>query len=141
TGVKYTEPVASDHCKDPPINSRWMALTVWIVLGALVLTHHMTSFCFDGLLLSWAVTDVVMQRTPLLRSKLVRTAVLGLVLGVVNSGNPGNPVVTYLSGFFRTALSELGHVLEGTGKTRQLFVSYGGYPLPMWERMLVASSI
>ena len=82
------------------------------------------------------------MRTPDYRlAKLVQTALLELVLAVVNIGHPGNPVMKYLSESFGTALSELGHVLGGTGKTRQLFVSYGGHPAPMWERMLVTSSI
>jgi len=83
----------------------------------------------------------VMHRTSLLRSKLARTAVLELVLCVVNVEHPGNPVVLYLSEAFTTAFNELERILEGTGRAKPLFFSYGGEPLPIWGRVLVASSI
>ena len=120
---------------------RWMTLTAWIVLGAVVFTHHVTDFFLDGLLILWTLAYASLRLTPLHRSNLAKTALVGVLLSVVSVVNVGNPVVQYLSSFIGIAVNELGHVLTGASSAHPLFVSYTGQPTPLWERLLTASSV
>jgi hypothetical protein len=122
-------------------NLRWITLSAWIVLGAVTMTHHVTSFFLDGLLLCWTVVYGFLRLTPLWRSNLTKTALLGVVLSISCIAEIGNPVVGYISSFLGRALDELGHVLTGTGSARQLFVSYTGQVTPLWERVLPISAV
>ncbi|MDQ2715667.1 MAG: hypothetical protein M3Z08_12225 [Chloroflexota bacterium] len=124
------------------LNSRllWMTLAAWIIVGAVVLTHHVTDFFFDGLLIAWLVMYACVRLTPLRRTPLAWTALFALCASIISSAWVGNPVVTYLSSFFGEALNELGQVLTGTGPARQLFVTYSGQPTPLWERIVTISS-
>ena|GEM_PF-849084 len=147
-GIKHTEPVASsalfsmERHEGLTNNGRWITLAVWIALGAMSLTHHVTSFFFDGLLLCWAMIDAVMHRTPLLRSMLTKTAAIALILSIANILHPGNPIIDYLFlSDIRDGLNQLGHVLAGTAGPRQLFDYGGSQPIPIWERMVIASSL
>lgn len=120
---------------------RWIILAAWAVLGAVVVTHHATDFFFDGLLILWAVICVFQRPAALLRSNVVRTALLGIVASLAWISLPGNPVVGYLSPYFTGALNELGHVLTGASSARPLFVSYSGPSTPLWERALALFSV
>ncbi len=120
---------------------RWITLTAWIVLVAIVFTHHVTDFFFDALLVIWTVIYVCKRLTPLYRSTLVLTAVIGVVISVACVLQVGNPVVGYLSSFMSITLSELGHILSGTGSAKQLFVNYSGPSTPVWERIITIASV
>ncbi|MEO6889455.1 MAG: hypothetical protein ABI456_09215 [Ktedonobacteraceae bacterium] len=119
---------------------RWMTLATWIIVSAVVLTHHVTDFFFDGLLIAWLVMCACMRPTPLRRTRLAWTALFALGASMISSVWIGNPVVAYLSAFFGEALQELGQVLTNTGPARQLFVTYSGPPTPLWERIITISS-
>jgi len=120
---------------------RWITLTACIPLAAVVVTHHLTSFVFDGLLLLWAVIYAFQRPGRLHRSGLATTALFGIILSLAWIGVQGNPVVDYLSSYFGGALNELGKILTGTSTARQLFVDYSGQTTPLWERLTAASSV
>ncbi len=120
---------------------RWITLTAWLVLVAVVLTHHVTDFFFDALLILWTIVYAWKRLTPFYRSKLVLTAGIGVALALASVLQIGNPVVSYLSSFMSVALDELGHILTGTGSAKQLFVNYSGPPTPIWERLITISSV
>ncbi|MBA2678726.1 MAG: hypothetical protein H0U76_10090 [Ktedonobacteraceae bacterium] len=130
----------SRHEKRTRENQR-MAVAAWIVLAALVITHHMTDFVLDGLFILWAVIYSWQRRTLVLSSNLIRTALLALVLSLITVTLIGQPVVQYLTSYFSSALSNLSDIVTGTQNIRPLFVSYGGQPAPLWERLLSAGSV
>ena len=115
---------------------RWITLTAWLVLTAVVFTHHVTFLFFDALLILWTIIYVCKRLTPLYRSILAITTVLAIGLSVVSVLQGNNPVVGYLSSFMNIALGELGHILSGTGSAKHLFVNYSGPATPLWERLL-----
>lgn len=119
----------------------WMTFTACIVLGAVVLTHHVTDFFLDGLLIIWALIYGFLRLTPFYRAILTRIALLGVVLSVASAARVGNPVVPYIFSFLGVAVNELGHVLFGASSAHPLFVSYTGQQTPLWERILTASSV
>jgi len=120
---------------------RWITLTAWLVLVAIVFTHHVTDFFFDALLIVWTVIYICKRLTPLYRSTLALTTVLALAISVASVLQVNNPVVSYLTSFMSIALSELGHIISGTGSAKQLFVNYSGPPTPLWERLLTIASM
>lgn len=119
----------------------WITLTVWITLGAIVVTHHMTNFIFDGLLLLWTLMYVLRRPAALIRLNLAQTALLGVFLSIVWMNLPGNPVVQYLSESFAEAFSEIQQILTGTSGVRHLFVDYAGQTIPIWQRLVELSAV
>jgi serine/threonine protein kinase len=147
-GVKHAKPVASsalisiERLADQANSSRWLTLAVWIALAAMSLTHHVTSFFFDLLLLCWAIIDAVMHRTSLLRSMLAKIAAFALIISITNILHPGNPIISYLFlSDIKQGLNQLGQVLAGTAGPRRLFDYGGTQPIPIWDRMLIASAL
>ncbi|HEX3643473.1 MAG TPA: hypothetical protein VHV10_19475, partial [Ktedonobacteraceae bacterium] len=82
----------------------WITLTAWIALVALALTHHMTDFFLDGVLILWAVIYRFLHLTPIHQLNLARTALLGVLISVAWIGFNGNPVVHYISSTFGDTL-------------------------------------
>lgn len=121
--------------------SRWMMLVAWIILGAIVVTHHMTDYILDGFFILWTLMSIARQPARLLRSDLAKTALFGIIISVAWANLPGNPVVSYLSSYFAGAVDNLKQVLNGASTARSLFATYAGQPTPPWERIMAASSV
>ncbi len=119
----------------------WIMSSTWLTLGAITVTHHMTDFVLDGLLLLWAVTDGLQQRTRLRQSSIVWIALFGVFIAVAWIGLKGNPVVEYLSSYFKTAFDELSQIVTGTSHARKLFTTYSGQAAPFWERVVAIFSV
>src|ERR1700730_9061245 len=107
-----------------------ITLIACINLGAIAVTHHITDYIFDGFLLLWAILYTLQhlfQRYPregrLRQSPLLWSALFGVIISLVWMSLPGNPVVNYLSSAFELVLNQLGHLLNGTGGGRKLFVT------------------
>lgn len=125
-----------------PSDPRWITVIGWITLVALTLTHHMTDFFLDGVLLLWAVLDLFLRRTPIYRSSIFRIALLGIALSLVWINFKGNPVVHYIAGPLVDSLQEFGGMLTNLGNSRSLFTTYGGsQPSLWWERLMIILSI
>ena len=122
------------------INRRWLTLLAWITLVAVVITHHMTDFIFDAFLILWALMYVSLRTAPIRQSNLVQTALFGVVLSVAYVVLIAHPVVEYISSFLTGAFNELGQILIGSSRARQLFVDYGGDPTPLWQRAVSLSA-
>ncbi len=117
-----------------------MLVTTLIVLATIVVTHHVTNFFLDGLLVLWASTYAFLRPLPFYRSYLARVALLGVILSCAMFLESGNPVINYISSFLLLAFQELGHIITGTGGAKQLFQSYTGQPTALWERILTVVS-
>ena len=121
---------------------RWMIYTAWIALAAIAITHHMTSYVFDGLLVLWAIVSLWRPSTRKTRIDLVAIAISGVFLSIVYSLLlPGNPVLAYLSEYFGKAFTEIGQIIAGTSSTRPLFVSSAIVGPPIWDKLLMAASV
>ncbi len=121
--------------------SRWMMLVAWIILGAVVVTPHMTDYVLDGFFILWTLMSIVQHPARLLQSDLAKTALFGIIISVAWVNLPGNPVVSYLSSYFASAFDNLKQVLNGASSARPLFANYAGQPTPLWERIMAASSV
>src|SRR6266516_5498862 len=123
-------------------DNRWVLFTAWIVLVAVTLTHHMTDYVFDGLLIFWTMISLLQPSASTMRRNLAATALFGVLLSITNAFLlKGNPVWGYLSSYFDTAFNELGHIIAGTSTARPLFTSHGVAPAPPWDRLLMMASV
>ncbi|GAC1398991.1 MAG: hypothetical protein NVSMB49_08190 [Ktedonobacteraceae bacterium] len=132
--------IVADHNKLTH-HRRWTTLAAFITLSAVVVTHHMTDYILDGLLILWVLIDRIQLPAHLRQSNLTKIALFGIVTSLVWITLKGNPVVEYLSSYFGTALDELGHILTGSDSARQLFASSGSQPTPLWERFVALASV
>src|SRR6266516_7355124 len=78
-------------------NRRWITFAAWLILGTVVVTHHVTDFFVDGLFILWVAIYLFRRPATLPRSSLACTALLAIVLSLAWINLPGNPVVAYLS--------------------------------------------
>ena len=123
-------------------DNRWVLFTAWIVLVAVTLTHHMTDYVFDGLLILWTIVSLFRISTPTMRRNLATIALFGVLLSVAYASLvKGNPVSGYLSSYFDSTFIQLGHILAGTSEARPLFASQGSAPAPPWDRLLMMASV
>ncbi len=140
-------------------NRLWITLLACLLLVAVVITHHVTSYIFDGFLLLWTAIYALQLLARRRQSKRLAQAgkpmrlqvsfllPLGLValFGVLTSiawmNLSGNPVVDYFSSAFINDFNQLVQLLSGASGGRQLFVTYSGQVTPLWERLLTLSSV
>ncbi len=120
---------------------RWITITGWIALLAVTFTHHVTDIFFVGILVLWTAVYGFLRLTPLYKSMLARTALLGIILLFTWVEFQGNPVVGYITSFLASSLKELEQIVIGSGGARTLFVSYTGHPTPAWERIVMIFSV
>ena len=120
---------------------RWTMITAWAVLGAVILTHHVTSFILVGLLILWTVVYAFLQPASVLRSGVAKTALVGICLTAVNVALVSKVLIPYLFSFGSDILSQFGQMLVHSNGTRHLFVDYGGQPTLFWERLMSLSSV
>ncbi len=123
-------------------NFRWLLFTGWLVLLAVTITHHMTDYVFDGLLLLWSVISLFQISSRNIRKVLVPLAFCGIVLSIAYAKfSTGNPAVGYLSSYYSSAFNEMAHIITGTSVARPLFVSSSGLGAPIWDRLLMLGSV
>ncbi len=122
-------------------NYRRISFTGLIILGAITVTHHMTDFILDSLLILWTIIYGFQSPKRVFQSNLAKIALLGILASVVWINFGGNPVVHYLSSYYSNSLEELGQILTGSGHARQLFVAYAGQSPPIWERLTAIASV
>ncbi len=121
---------------------RWMLIAAWLALASLTITHHMTDYVFVGFLVLWTIVSLCQRSGRRLRGALAAFALSGLLLSIAYALlMPGNPVLHYLSSYFSTAFSELGHIVTGSNTARQLFTTQGASPSPPWDRLLMLGSV
>ena len=121
---------------------RWALFIACFVLLAITITHHMTDYVFDGLLILWAVTSLFQASSRNMRRTLVTIALFGVLLSLAYAFLlQGNPVWQYLSSYFGAALNELGHIIAGTSTARPLFINPQGGQTPLWDRLMMAASV
>lgn len=119
----------------------WMLYTSWAVLLALTLTHHMTNYVTDGLLLLWSIMSIFLNSPRSVRIHLCITAILAIILSFSYTFFKGNPVWSYLTGYFNGAFTELGAIISGTSVPRPLFTTSAGPSAPIWDRLFMTASV
>src|SRR6266566_2363049 len=121
---------------------RWAIFIACFVLLSVTITHHMTDYVFDGLLILWAVTSLFQVASRNMQRNLATIALFGVLLSVAYAFLlKGNPAWGYLSDYFGSAFNELGHIITGTSTPRPLFVAPSGQSSAIWDRLLMMASV
>ena len=114
-----------------------------LMLAALGVTHHLTSYAVVGFLALWAVVAACRPGARRLTMLGVLLAVASMSLAVLLLGllavRAG--VVAYVAPHLTQSLGDVVGALTGHGPAVRLFQSYGGPPTPAWETLAGAASV
>ena len=112
-----------------------------MVLIAIIMTHHMTTYVSTGLLFLWAGVSFVRPAPRHMRMQLGAIATSAFVFAVAYAFLlPGNPVWNYLTEYFGSAFTQLGQILSGNVVARPLFTSSSRTP-PIWDRLFMTGDV
>lgn len=126
-----------------------LTLAIWLGLGAVVITHHVTSYLLVAILLLWTVTFRLarmgifshQKRDQKDRAGPGGVALLGLVLCIAWLKYTGDMAVGYLGPTLDSAVQEFIQILTNQGAPRQLFHDGSGFVEPLWERLTAFASV
>ncbi len=116
-----------------PTRTRLSAV-LGILLGALILTHHLTSYALLALVSGWAIIQWLLRGRDRYRTSVAMIALLaavgvGLWLFTIASLTLG-----YLVPPLNAAIQQVIR-LVGSGQSRELFQSATGSVAPLWQRL------
>ena len=126
---------------------RGLILAICLGLGAVVITHHVTSYALVAFLVLWTATWAVtyFYQRPTQKDHVSPSpggiALLGLVLSSAWLVYTGNRSIHYIGQYFVSAIQQLAQILAGERASRQLFQNTAGIGLPVWERVIALSSV
>lgn len=128
-----------------------LTLAIWLALGAVVITHHLTSYALVAFLLLWTLLFLLLRAVAFLPQKrALKTrlgpsaggvALLALLLSVAWLIFSGDIALGYLAQYPLGAIKQFSQILAGESQPRQLFHSATGIALPLWERVLSYGSV
>src|SRR5258706_7875932 len=150
---------------------RGLTLATFLGLGAVVITHHITSYALVIFLLLWTVVSFYKNRLLFrlmhkiadfhaslypqrhgafhqsrdLKDKVQAgpgwAALIGLAMSIAWLIFTGDLAVGYLSPFLSGAVHQLAEILLSKGPTRPLFQDASGFVTPLWERVMASASV
>ena len=108
-------------------------------IGALVVTHHLTSWLDRGLPRLWAQSGCS-RRAPGRGARRGDRGRRGLVVAAAWTALVGRRLVSYLSPIFSTALSGIASALDQLRGNRHLFHTAAGAADPTWEIVTILAA-
>lgn len=127
-----------------PTRYGWEPVAVaGVALGALMLTHHLTSYLLVAFLVFWALISLAAHRREGSWKSIGVVALLGLALMLVEVLLSGNRVAAYLVPRVANDVGALIQIATGGETGRQLFRDNTGAVAAGWERAasLIAAGI
>ncbi|HXZ06329.1 MAG TPA: hypothetical protein VEH81_15960, partial [Ktedonobacteraceae bacterium] len=133
--------------------SQRLGLNVVIVLGlgAVVVTHHLTSFFLVGFLLLWTAILLILRAVAFIRRSSSRrdridysplwAALAGLVLEFIWLRYTGYRAIGYLLPHVQNSVQQVLQILANKSAPRQLFHNTSGFVVPLWERLFSYASV
>jgi hypothetical protein len=142
--------IALRSCK-PGGRRRSLTPVTWLGLGAVVVTHHLTSYTLVAFLLLWTLIFLLLWVVGSLRQGRSGKSqagpdpggagLLGLVLSIAWLVLTGGIAAGYLDQYPITAIGQLLQIVTGQSGPRKLFHSVSGVALPLWEPVLSYASV
>ena len=126
-----------------------LTVAIWLGLAAVVVTHHVTSFMLDLMLIVWTMVFLILKRrtlNPKNRGQEIQgnpggTALLAIVLTSLWLLYTGAQAVGYLYPTYSSTVSQFLQILAGERETRQFFHDAGGFVEPLWERIAAFAAV
>jgi len=127
------------HAQPADGNRIGLTVVALLGLGAMVVTHHLTSYAFVLFLTLWTAVYYALrvQRHADARERMgpAGLAALGVVLSLSWLVYLAPLVVEYLLPILQGAVHQLLSVIDGRSAGRQLFRDHTGHVPPLWERV------
>ncbi len=125
-----------------------LTLIILPIIGAIVVTHHLTSYFVAAFFIAWTLLNLLMR----LKSKQAGTglwsisepaglAAFSVIAIVVWLITVASYTVSYLSPVLGEAIASIIKIIVGESSTRPLFQSASGYVAPLGERLTGIGSI
>ena len=126
-----------------------LTLAIWLGLGAVVVTHHITSYLLVAFLFLWTAVFLLPRMVAFFQRRHDQkvqvgpggAALLGLVLCIVWLKYGGDTAVGYLSPYLDNTVRQFMQVLTSESAPRQLFDDGSGFVEPLWERVTAFASV
>jgi len=120
---------------------RGATLAILLVLGAIVVTHHLTSFAFVAFLVLVLVMRFLTKQSSEDMAGLGWIVAFGLLTVLTWLILIATPVIDYLRPYTLGAVGQMIGLILNEVTTRPLFTDYAGQTTPVWERALSLSSV
>jgi hypothetical protein len=126
-------------------------VVILLGLGAVVVTHHLTSFFLVAFLLLWASIPFILRLVARFRRNHSQKepvgsgpgwiALAGLVILFAWVTYTGDQAIGYLFPHLQSTLQQFTQILANKGTPRQLFHNTSGFVEPFWERLISLASV
>ena len=131
----------ASHCYAPYGQHKGLNIITWLSIGAVVITHHITSFALVAMLILWTLLSLVRNRHPKELIGLGTATILSIVLCFLWLIYTGDIVLGYLTPHLTSSIYQIKQILAGENATRQLFTQGTGFVEPVWERIAAVASL
>jgi hypothetical protein len=115
-------------------------VVAWLCLGAVVLTHHVTSFILIGFIGLWGIIALFRRTTRTEGILASLTALLGIQCVILWLVYVGTQVLGYLSPYLAASVQETTKLIAREQSTRPLFTDSTGQVAPLWERIVATGT-
>lgn len=112
-----------------------------LIVGAIVATHHITSFAFVAFLVLVLVMRFLTKQSSEDMAGLGWIVAFGLLTVLTWLILIATPVIDYLRPYTLGAVGQMIGLILNEVTTRPLFTDYAGQTTPVWERALSLSSV
>ncbi|AHF82997.1 membrane protein [Rhizobium leguminosarum bv. trifolii WSM1689] len=121
----------------------WSTVVATMVLiVALAVTHHLTSYFCMALLCSTAVMECLRQgASSMQRQRAILLASIAVIAPIAWSKIIGNPTGSYILPVLAGGIHEVVQLVSNSAATRKLFVSDTGALAPAWQRYLTMAGV
>ncbi|MGO4139400.1 hypothetical protein ACEQ6A_33415 [Rhizobium brockwellii] len=119
-----------------------MVVATMLLIVALAVTHHLTSYFCTALLCGTAVMECLKQgASAQQRRQAILLASIAVIAPVVWSKIVGNPTGGYILPVLEGGIDEVAQLVSSSTTTRKLFVSDTGVLAPAWQRNLTMAGV
>jgi hypothetical protein len=125
----------------PASHHKGLTLVILLGLGAVVITHHITSYVLVAFLFLWTIASFLQRHNQKAQANPGGIALLGLVLSGAWLLYTGDNAVGYLLPHFSSTVDQIIQILSSERAPRHLFQGSTGPVTPLWERATTYASV
>ncbi|TBC72160.1 hypothetical protein ELH27_04530 [Rhizobium leguminosarum] len=119
-----------------------MVVATMVLIVALAVTHHLTSYFCTALLCGTAVMECLRQgASAMQRRQAILLASIAVIAPIAWSKIVGNPTGSYILPVLEGGIREVAQFVSSSTTTRKLFVSDTGVLAPAWQRNLTMAGV
>ncbi|NKL60428.1 hypothetical protein [Rhizobium leguminosarum] len=119
-----------------------MVVATMVLIVALAVTHHLTSYFCTALLCGTAVMECLRQgASAMQRRQAILLASIAVIAPIAWSKIVGNPTGSYILPVLEGGIHEVAQFVSSSTTTRKLFVSDTGVLAPAWQRNLTMAGV